>query len=186
MSTRALFILSLVLIIVAGYFYASNEASLIKLNLKPSDIDYQASQIDALQTNAQGDINYRLKAANVTHYQNAKTAVLTQPTITWRSDNQKQVKLTAQQAQLDETQQIAQLTGNVVMTSQSLDQPQTPAIELTGQNFVGDLAQKKIVSEQPLTVKQGNGRFDAKQVVADAATGEYQFEQVSMTFNPAK
>ncbi len=187
MSTKALFVLSLVLIIIAGYFYASNDASLGKLNLKPSDIDYQASQIDGLQTNATGDIQYRLKATAVTHYQNAKMAVLTDPTIIWRTANQKEVKLTAQTAQLDEAKQLAQLSGNVMMTNQNLDQAiDSPVITLKGQDFIGNLQTQQVVSNRPLTVNQGNSQFTAQDVAADINTGDYTFNKVSMTFLPAK
>lgn len=187
MSTKVLFVLSLLLIVIAGYFYASNDANLGKLNLKPSDIDYQASQVDGLQTDTNGEISYRLKAQTVTHYQNAKTAVLSQPDIVWRTANQKQVQLTAEQAQLDEAKQLAQLSGNVKMTSQSLDPNQvTPPITLTGQNFIGNLATKQVVSNQPIKVEQGNNQFTAKTINANADTGDYEFEQVSMTFLPAK
>lgn len=187
MSTKALFILGLFLIVIAGYFYASNDASLGKLNLKPSDIDYQASQINALQTNVNGEVSYHLKAQAVTHYQHAKTAVLSQPDIVWRTANQKQVQLTAEQAQLDEAKQLAQLSGNVKMTSQSLDPTQATApITLTGQNFIGNLATKQVVSNQPLKVEQGSSQFTAKTVNANADTGDYEFEHVSMAFLPAK
>ena len=62
MSTRVLIILSLLFIVVAGYFYASNDAELTTPNLMPSDIDYQASRIKALQTNDQGTVSYQLTA----------------------------------------------------------------------------------------------------------------------------
>lgn len=184
MSTKALFVLGLLLFIIAGYFYASNDASVGKLNLKPSDIDYQVSQLDALQTDSTGDVSYRLKATSVTHYQNAKTAVLSEPTMHWRTANQKQVQLTADQAQLDEAKQLAQLSGNVKLVSQSLD-GQTPAITLSGKNFVGNLKTKQVLSNQPLSVEQGTNQFQANRVKADINTGNYDFEQVQMTFVPS-
>lgn len=186
MSTKALMILSLIFIIIAGYFYASNDASLGKLNLKPSDIDYQASQVNALQTDQQGNINYRLKADSITHYQNAKIAVMTNPTILWRTANQKQIQLNAQQAQLDETSQMAQLSGKVLMTSQSADDASPAVIKLMGQDFVGNLNTKQVSSAKPINVMQGNNQFSAKQLTANVETGDYQFEQVSMTFAPPK
>lgn len=188
MSTKALFIMGLIFVIVAGYFYASNDASLTRLNLKPSDIDYQASDIQALQTNEQGSVSYQLNASSVTHYQNAKTAVLTQPTIAWQTNNQNKVTLTADTAQLDEAKQLARLSGNVTMTSQptGVTDGQANLIKLTGQDFVGNLKTKQVVSEQPLVVEQGNSRFEAKQVAADVATGDYTFNKIDMTFTPAQ
>ncbi|ECE0941556.1 LPS export ABC transporter periplasmic protein LptC, partial [Salmonella enterica subsp. enterica] len=50
MSTKTLFILGLLFIMVSTYFYAQNDARLTQVSLKPTDIDYQAEQIKALQT----------------------------------------------------------------------------------------------------------------------------------------
>ena len=74
MSTKTLFILGLLFIIVSAYFYAQNDARLTQVSLKPTDIDYQAEQVKALQTTETGSVGYQLTAAQVTHYQNANTA----------------------------------------------------------------------------------------------------------------
>lgn len=60
MSTRMLLILGLVCIMIAGYFYRSGDSTLVNLNLKPSDIDYQANNIKAIQTDNTGNIHYQM------------------------------------------------------------------------------------------------------------------------------
>ena len=164
-STKTLFILGLLFIIVSAYFYAQNDARLTQVSLKPTDIDYQAEQVKALQTTETGSVGYQLTAAQVTHYQNANTAVMSKPQIVIRPKNEREVTLVADQAQLDENKQIAKLIGN---------------------NFVGDLVNNTVMTNEPLTFIHGNNRFDAKQFSGDLATGEYGFGQVSVMIQPAQ
>lgn len=190
MSTKTLFMLGLLFIIVAAYFYAQNDARLTQLSLKPTDIDYQAEQVKALQTSELGSVSYQLKAAQVTHYQAANTAVMRQPEIIIRPKNEREVTLVADQAQLDENKQIAQLNGNVTLTSiplivQQGDNSNLP-VKMIGKNFIGDLATNKVATNEPLTFIHGNNRFEAKQFSGDLATGDYGFGQVSVMIQPSQ
>ena len=206
MSTRVLIILSLLFIVVAGYFYASNDTELTTPNLMPSDIDYQASRIKALQTNDQGTVSYQLTADKVVHYQNAKTALLTEPRVLWQVGNDRVLTLTAASANLNETAQVIRLQGDVTMVSQpAVSQPLTSTvtgqqadqgqllpsagnstITVTGRDFVGNLVTKQVTSQQPIVVTQANNRFESAKLNADVGNGNYQFERVEMTFQPAR
>lgn len=190
MSTKLLFILGLLFIIVAAYFYAQNDARLTQVSLKPSDIDYQAEQIKALQTNETGNVSYQLTAAQVTHYQNANTAVMSKPQIIIRPKNEREVTLIADQAHLDENKQLAELNGNVTLTSVPLlgqnNSTSNLPVKMIGKNFIGDLANNKVTTHDPLTFIHGNNRFEAKQFSGDLATGDYGFGQVSVTIQPAQ
>ena len=189
-STKTLFILGLLFIIVSAYFYAQNDARLTQVSLKPTDIDYQAEQIKALQTTETGSIGYQLTAAQVTHYQNANTAVMSKPQIVIRPKNEREVTLVADQAQLDENKQIAKLIGNVTLTSVPLLTQNTSMsnlpVKMIGKNFVGDLVNNTVMTNEPLTFIHGNNRFDAKQFSGDLATGDYGFGQVSVMIQPAQ
>lgn len=182
MSTKMLLILGLVCIIVAGYFYSSGDSTLANLNLKPSDIDYQATNIKATQTDAIGNIHYQMTATGVTHYQKAQTAVLENPNITLYQ-GEKQTLLSAGKATFDEKQQIAELTEQVKVTSQTPNH--APTVFQTEQ-LTGDLQQKTVVSHQKVLVNQNGNTFEAQTMVGNIATGEYEFERVAMTFLPEK
>lgn len=197
MSTKVLVFISLLFIVVASYFYASNDAGLTTPNLKPSDIDYQASRIKALQTNEQGSVGYHLTADKVTHYQTAKTAVMTEPRVLWQVGAQRELSLTAAQATLNETAQIIRLQGEVTMVSRplttavgqsagSLPVGSNTLMTVMGRDFVGNLVTKQVTSQQPITVTQANNRFQAAQLAADVGKGSYQFERIDMTFQPAQ
>ncbi|MFW2177121.1 MULTISPECIES: LPS export ABC transporter periplasmic protein LptC [unclassified Moraxella] len=183
MSTKVLMVLGLVCILVSAYFYASNDAKLTQPNLKPSDIDYQATAVKALQTNEQGQVDYQLTADKVTHYLNAKTAVMQNAQILWRPQADRAVTLVAKNAQLDEVKQIVTLKDDVVMTSETTSSP-APKITLKGQDFIGNLSTNMVTSDQPVSVVQGQNSFESQQLTANMATGDYQFNRVSMTFMP--
>lgn len=197
MSTKLLFFFAFLMIVTAAYFYASNNASLSKLSLKPSDIDYQASNIKALQTADDGMVNYRLTAKGVTHYQVARSAILDEAKVTWQTDPTRQVNLTAKQALLDETRQIVTFKDTINVQSQDLQSgSNTPNMNLKATNLVGNLTTKQLVTNEPVTVTQpvlnadgtstGENSFTANSMQADLATGDYNFERVAMTFMPVK
>lgn len=182
MSTRMLLILGLVCIMIAGYFYRSGDSTLVNLNLKPSDIDYQANNIKAIQTDDKGNIHYQMTATGVTHYQKAQTAILENPNITLYQGN-KQTLLTAGKATFNEKKQIAELTEQVKVTSNNVDN--LPTVFKTEQ-LTGNLQQKTVVSNQKVLVNQNGNTFEAQTMLGNIATGDYQFERVAMTFLPVK
>lgn len=184
MSNKTLFVFGLICIVVAGYFYKSGDSSLTNIKLKASDIDYQASNIKALQTDETGNVHYQMTAKGVTHYQKAGSAVLEIPNIVLPNHNNKQITLTADNATFDENSQIAQLTNNVKVVSKSVQNDDTAPIEFTTTQMVGDLKNKKIMSQSVVKVNQQGNTFEAQSMYGDMATGDYQFEKVAMTFLP--
>lgn len=175
-----LLILGLVCIVVAGYFYNSGDNNFVNVNLKPSDIDYQATNIKATQTDNTGNIHYQMTATSVTHYQNAQTALLENPNIILYQ-GEKQTELTAKKAVFDEKTQIVQLNESVKVVSKS---PSNSPIDVKTEQLIGNLAEKTLISQDKIVVTQNGNRFNAGQMYADVAKGEYQFEQVAMTFLP--
>lgn len=197
MSTKLLFFFGLLMIMTTAYFYASNNASLSKLSLKPSDIDYQASNIKALQTKEDGIVNYRLTAKGITHYQVARSAILDEANVTWQNAPTRQVNLTTKQALLDETRQIVTFKDGVHVQSQELQSgSNTPTMSLKATNLLGNLTTKQLVTDEPVTVTQpiinadgtsaSENSFTANRMQADLTTGDYNFERVAMTFMPAR
>ncbi|WP_395143809.1 LPS export ABC transporter periplasmic protein LptC [Moraxella atlantae] len=183
MSNKVLLVLGLLLFVVAAYFYHENRTALVNLNLEPSDIDYQATDVQGLQTDDNGAINYRVNAARVLHYQQAQVAALDNLQLNWRNpQNAQTVTITAKHAQLDENTQKIVLADHVTMRSHTADGK--PDLTLTGQDWVGDLNRKTLSSQQPIHVEQGNNAFDAARFSADTATGDYAFERVQMQFMP--
>lgn len=183
MSNKVLLVLGVMLFMVAAYFYRENRTALVNLNLEPSDIDYQATNVQGLQTDDNGAINYRVDAERVLHYQKAQVAVLHNLQLNWRNPQSAQtVTIDAKHAQLNENNQQILLADDVTMHSRTPDGK--PDITLTGQDWVGDLNRKTLYSQQPIHVEQGNNAFDAAQFSADTTTGDYTFTRVQMQFAP--
>ncbi len=198
MSTKLLFFFAFLMIMTAAYFYASNNAALSRLSLKPSDIDYQASNIKALQTKDDGMVNYHLMAKGVTHYQVARSAVLDDTKVTWVNDPTRQVTLLAKQALLDETRQIVTFKDHITIQTKDMQTSiptAKPTMMLNASNLVGNLATKQLVSNDPVTVTQpvinadgsstGENSFTASRMQVDLSIGDYNFDRVAMTFMPA-
>lgn len=175
-----LLILGLVCIVIAGYFYNSSDNNFVNVNLKPSDIDYQATNIKALQTDSTGNIHYQMTATGVTHYQNAQTAILENPNIMLYQGD-KQTELVAKQATFDEKTQIVQLKDSVKVVSKN---PLNSPINIKTEQLTGNLAEQTIKSENMVNVSQQGNNFNAKKMFGNLATGDYQFERVEMIFLP--
>lgn len=198
MSTKLLYVFGFLLMVVASYFYASNNTTLTKLSLKPSDIDYQAKNIHALQTSEAGNVNYRLTASEVTHYQAARTGTLLAPKIEWQPNPTRKVTFEAGQGTLNENTQEVVFTDKVKMLSQPLagnvaSDASNSAItdssmpmQLDAASLTGNLLTKQVVSNQPIQVTQGNNSFTANTMRADMNTGDYAFDRIAMTFMPAQ
>ncbi|ELA08862.1 hypothetical protein MOMA_00580 [Moraxella macacae 0408225] len=188
MSTKTLLILGLMCIAIAGYFYQSSDSSLATLELKASDIDYEAGKIEAVQTDATGAVSYRMTADGVTHYQNTRFAVLDKPTITLYNQANKTAKITAGQATLDEVQQIVRLTNRVMVVNwqnpSNSSNPSSQPIWFTTEQMLGNLKTKQVMSDHKVQVNQAGNVFNAQKMFGNIATGEYQFDKVEMTFLP--
>lgn len=189
MSTKALFVFALLFIALAGYFYANNDSGLGKLQLKASDIDYQAKNIHALRTNDKGQVDYRLTATEVTHYQSVRTATLTQPKLDWQPNATKKVTFQADQGKLNENDQIVVFKDNVQMTTNPISTDATAGnnaipLQLTASEITGNLKSHEVVSELPLKVTQGTNSFTANKMHGNVSEGDYDFDQVAVTFMP--
>ena len=63
-------------------------------------------------------------------------------------------------------------------------------LKLVAQTLIGDLEHKKLRSDEPVIVTQGQGdnqnEFKSASMQADLMTGDYDFRQVAVTFVPPK
>lgn len=189
MSTKVLFLFALVFIALAGYFYASNDTALGKQLLKPSDIDYQAKNIRALRTSDKGQVDYRMTADEVTHYQSVRTATLTQPKLIWQPNPAKKVTFQANQGTLNEAEQMVMFKDNVQMTTNPISTDPNAGnnsmpLQFTASEITGNLANHEVFTNLPLKVTQGTNSFTANKMRGNVDVGDYDFDQVAVTFMP--
>ena len=116
----------------------------------------------------------------------------------WRPADQ----ANADTAVMDYDTQIVTMHNNVVFANRFLSplngansahpvDNQSPVhqspLKLVAQTLIGDLEHKKLRSDEPVIVTQGdNHEFKSASMQADLMTGDYDFRQVAVTFVPPK
>ena len=208
MNTRSLLIFSVIIMVLAVAFYRE------QTNITPtqtvqsaSNIEYQAEDILAVQTTDSGVAEYTLTARELTHYTDQNADELVDMTLNWRPNegDAQQIRLTADTAVMDYDTQIVTMQNNVVFANRFLSplngansahpvDNQSPVhqspLKLVAQTLIGDLEHKKLRSDEPVIVTQGEGdnqnEFKSASMQADLMTGDYDFRQVAVTFVPPK
>lgn len=186
MKFKFLVVCSLVALVLATYFFRTQNDDTPAPTLAKPDISAEVSGIRAVQTNEQtGEIEYELTAERLT--QNSKTGrdELHQARLLWSpiDDNGKsaQYEIVAPLAYLDNE------TGNFVFEqgfSLNKTEPNHPNLTLKGEILMGNLKEKTLKSDEPLSLTQGDEHFTADGFLADLKTGIYEFQEVRTEFAP--
>lgn len=186
MKFKFLVVCSLVALVLATYFFRTQNDDTPAPSLAKPDISAEVSGIRAVQTNEQtGEIEYELTAERLT--QNSKTGrdELHQARLLWSpiDDNGKsaQYEIVAPLAYLDNK------TGNFVFEqsfSLHKTEPNHPNLTLKGEILMGNLKEKTLKSDEPLSLTQGDEHFTANGFLADLKTGIYEFQEVRTEFAP--
>lgn len=186
MNTRFLFIISLLIALFAVWFYRNQGDLDSILNMSTTNIEYEATEILAVQTNEDGVAEYSLTADNLTHYSDQNFDKLIAMKLNWRPSRDQNVMINADEAVMYHEQSKVVMTNNVLFSSQSSDNLTSakPPLKLVATELIGDLEQKKVFSEKPIKVTQANNSFESSDFVADMNTGDYEFSNIAVTFMP--
>ncbi|PNK61591.1 LPS export ABC transporter periplasmic protein LptC [Psychrobacter sp. FDAARGOS_221] len=189
MNTRFLFILSLIVSVFAVWFYRHQGELDSILNFSTTNIEYEATDILAVQTDEDGVAEYSLTADNLTHYADENLDKLQKMRLNWRPSATRSVMVDADEAAMYHEESKVVMTNNVLFSSRvnpsDADGSATkPPMKLVASELIGDLQQKRIYSNKPIEVTQADNSFESDSFVADLATGEYDFAQVAVTFMP--
>lgn len=186
MNTRFLFVLSLVVAVFAVWFYRSQGELDSIINLSETNIEYQATDILAVQTNEEGVAEYSLTADDLTHYAAENSDKLTKMSLNWRPNKDRNVMINADNAIMYHEQSKVVMNNNVLFSSQAANEGETqkPPMRLEAKELIGDLDKKQVYSNVPIAVTQADNSFEADNFTADMQTGDYQFSKVAVTFMP--
>ncbi len=186
MNTRFLFVISLLIAMFAAWFYKSQGDLDTILDMSTTNIEYEATDILAVQTNDEGVAEYSLTADNLTHYSDQNFDKLVAMKLNWRPSSSQNVVINADEAVMYHEQSKVVMTNNVLFSSQSDANTQAakPPMKLVASELIGDLEQKKVFSEKPIKVTQANNSFESSSFVADVNNGDYEFSNVAVTFMP--
>lgn len=187
MNTRFLFILSLLVTVFAVWFYRNQGELDSVINLSETNIEYEATDILAVQTNENGYAEYSLTADDLTHYAAENSDKMNGMTLNWRPNADRNVVVNADEATIYHEQSKVVMTNNVLFSSRQSTDAQgdvKPPMKLVAEELIGDLKAKKVYSDKPIEVTQAENSFDSASFKADMSTGDYEFEQVAVTFMP--
>ncbi len=186
MNTRFLFVISLLIAMFAVWFYRNQGDLDSVINMSTTNIEYEAADILAVQTNEDGIAEYSLTADNLTHYSDQNFDKLVAMKLNWRPNNTQNVTVNADEAVMYHEQSKVVMTNNVLFSSQANDNGQVskPPLKLVASELIGDLEQKKVFSNKPIKVTQSANSFESSKFVADMTTGDYEFSNVVVTFMP--
>lgn len=207
MNTRVLIVLALIIAAIAAWFFTQQGEIAPPVNIEASDVDYEATDIQAIQTNEQGETEYELNAESLTHNPVTNQDEMVGVTMNWEPSEKQRYRIQAGSATINQQTGELNLSGGFTLISEerspeektsavgiddenvSKDNADTLDIEpiqVTGETLKGNTQSKQVYSDKPVKVEQGMNRFEASNMIANLETGEYEFGQVAVSFTPAE
>ncbi len=187
MNTRVLIVLALIIAGIAGWFFQQQGKITPPVNIEASDVDYEATDIKAVQTNEQGKTEYELNADSLTHNPVTNQDEMSGITMNWEPSDEQRYLIQAGSATINQQTGELLLSGGFTLVSE--DKAGTTDIEpikVTGQTLKGNTKSRQVYSDVPVKVEQGMNRFEASSMKANLENGEYEFGQVAVSFTPAE
>lgn len=186
MNTRVLIVLALIIAAIAGWFFQQQGKIEPPINIEASEVDYEATDIKAVQTNEQGETEYELNAESLTHNPKTNQDVMSGITMNWKPSDEQRYTIQSGTATVNQESGDLHLYGGFSLVSEDKTaSTDIEPIKVTGQALKGNTKSRQVYSDQPVKVEQGMNRFEASSMTANLETGEYEFGQVAVTFTPA-
>lgn len=184
MNTRVLIILALIIAALAGWFFTKQEDIEPPVSIAPTDVDYEATDIQAVQTNEQGETEYELNAESLTHNPVTNQDEMSGVTMNWEPSDEQRYRIQAGTAIINQQTGELQLSGGFTLISEDKAGSNIEPIQVSGQILKGNTKSRQVYSDKPVKVVQGMNSFDASSMKANLETGEYEFGQVAVSFMP--
>lgn len=186
MNTRVLVILALIIAVAAGWFFKQQGEVTPPISIAAPDVDYEATDIKAVQTNDEGETEYELTAESLTHNPETNLDEMSGITMNWEPSAESRYLIEAGTAAISQQTGDLSLSGGFSLISESnTDTPDVAPIKVTGSTLKGNTKSGKVYSDDPVQVEQGMNRFQASSMTANLETGEYEFGHVAVAFSPS-
>ncbi|WP_201617198.1 LPS export ABC transporter periplasmic protein LptC [Psychrobacter urativorans] len=186
MNTRILIVLALIIAGIAGWFFQQQGDIAPPVSIGASDVDYEATDIKAVQTNEQGDTEYELNADSLTHNPVTNQDEMSGITMNWEPSDEQRYRIQAGSAAINQQTGELRLSGGFTLISEEKADADIAPIKVIGQTLKGNTKSRQVYSDEPVKVEQGMNRFQASSMKANLETGEYEFGQVAVSFTPAE
>ena len=186
MNTRILIVLALIIAGIAGWFFQQQGEVSPPVSMEATDVDYEATDIKAVQTNEQGETEYELTAESLTHNPATNEDEMSGITMNWEPSDEQRYRIEAGSAAI--SQQTGELSLSDGFTLVSEDKADGASdiepIKVTGNTLKGNTKSGQVYSDEAVKIEQGMNRFEASSMKANLETGEYEFGQVAVNFSP--
>ena len=187
MNTRVLIVLALIIAGIAGWFFQQQGEIAPPVSMEANDVDYEATDIKAVQTNEKGETEYELTAESLTHNPETNLDEMSGITMNWEPSPEQRYRIEAGSAAISQQTGEFSLSGGFSLVSEGKkDAPNIEPIKVTGTILKGNTNSGQVYSEAPVKIEQGMNRFEASSMTANLETGEYEFGQVAVAFTPAE
>lgn len=191
MNTRILIVLALIIAGIAGWFFQQQGKVTAPISIETTDVDYEATEIKAVQTNEQGETEYELSADSLTHDPKTNQDVMSGIAMDWKPSVEQRYRIQSGTATISQETGDLHLYGGFTLVSEDKEKATSSGkkiepITVSGQALKGNTKSRQVYSDQPVKVVQGSNRFEAANMKANLETGEYEFGQVAVTFTPAE
>lgn len=186
MNTRVLIVITLIIAGLAGWFFKQQGEITPPVNIETSDVDYEATDIKAVQTNEQGETEYELSAESLTHNPATNKDEMKGITMNWEPSDEQRYRIEAGTAAISQQTGELSLSGGFSLISEGKTaNADVEPIKVTGATLKGNTKSGQVYSNEPVKVEQGMNRFEASSMKANLETGDYEFGQVAVSFTPA-
>ncbi|WLP95576.1 LPS export ABC transporter periplasmic protein LptC [Psychrobacter sp. M13] len=186
MNTKVLIVLALIIAGIAGWFFQQQGKIEPPINIEASEVDYEATDIKAVQTNEQGETEYELNAESLTHNPQTNEDVMSGITMNWQPSDEQRYIIQSGTATINQASGDLHLYGGFSLLSEDKVSSDIEPIKVTGAALKGNTKSRQVYSDEPVKVEQGLNRFEAASMKANLETGEYEFGQVAVSFTPAE
>lgn len=190
MNTRVLVVLALIIAGLAGWFFKQQGDVSPPVNIETSEVDYEATDIKAVQTNDQGDLEYELNAESLKHNPETNQDEMSGITMNWEPSDEQRYRIQAGRAAINQQTGALDLSGGFTLISEDKAKGDNVTgvepIKVMGQSLKGNTKSGQVYSDEPVKVEQGMNRFEASSMTANLETGEYEFGQVAVSFSPTQ
>ncbi|PYE38271.1 LPS export ABC transporter periplasmic protein LptC [Psychrobacter fozii] len=187
MNTRVLVIIALIIAGIAGWFFQQQGDVAPPVSMAPTDVDYEATEIKAVQTNDEGETEYELTAESLTHNPETNLDEMSGITMNWEPSAEQRYRIEAGTAAISQETGELSLSGGFSLVSEGKEgTSEVEPIKVTGSILKGNTKSGKVYSDEPVQVEQGMNRFEASSMTANLETGEYEFGHVAVAFTPSE
>jgi lipopolysaccharide export system protein LptC len=185
-NTRVLIVIALIIAGLAGWFFKQQGEITPPVKIETSDVDYEATDIKAVQTNEQGETEYELSAESLTHNPATNEDEMKGITMNWEPSDEQRYRIEAGTAAISQQTGELSLSGGFSLISEGKTaNANVEPIKVTGATLKGNTKSGQVYSNEPVKVEQGMNRFEASSMKANLETGDYEFGQVAVSFTPA-